>query len=343
MKVFSIGSILIIFCILLSFACARQSQPENQKQIVAQTSSGNEICRTPHSRQSLANDNKGASIESGADNSAASGGGNKKSVRKDGMVYIKGGSFVMGSDTGMPNESPAHTVEVDSFWMDETEVTVAEFEKFIKATDYVTEAERFGWSGVFDFEQRAWTRVDGASWRYPEGAEKPAAKSNEPVSQVSWNDANAYAKWAGKRLPTEAEYEYAARGGLQGKMYSWGDELRPNGQIKANYWQGEFPSRNTAEDGFLSRAPVKSFPPNDYGLYDITGNVWEWTADWYPEDAFESSAAKNPTGAPPAAERSIRGGSYLCAENFCSNYRVAGRSHATPDSSLNNLGFRCLR
>lgn len=259
-----------------------------------------------------------------------------------GMVLVKGGSFQMGSDKGMPFEAPVHTVELHSFLMDEHEVTVAEFADFVKATNYRTEAEKFGWSGVFDFNSGEWRRVDGADWQHPEGL-GITAKPNEPVCQISWNDATEYAKWAGKRLPTEAEFEYAARGGLVGKEYAWGDELKPNGKPQANWWQGNFPDKNTVEDGFSSRAPVKSFAANGYGLYDMTGNVWEWNADWYDDDYYNRSPKVSPKGAESGQEKVIRGGSFLCAENFCSNYRVAGRSHATPDSGLNNLGFRCAR
>jgi sulfatase modifying factor 1 len=258
------------------------------------------------------------------------------------MILIKGGTFQMGSDDGMPFESPVHTVELNSFLIDEHEVTVAEFEKFVNATNYVTEAEKFGWSGVFDFDLGEWKRVDGANWRHPEGKDS-SANLDEPVCQISWNDANEYAKWAGKRLPTEAEFEFAARGGLVGKKYAWGDELRPHGKPVANWWQGTFPDNNTGEDGFLSRAPVESFSPNGFGLYDMTGNVWEWCADWFDENYYRTSSKHDPKGPNGGEERVIRGGSFLCAENYCANYRVAGRSHATPDSALNNLGFRCAR
>lgn len=260
----------------------------------------------------------------------------------DGMIFIKGGRFKMGDAAGMPPEKPVHEVEVGDFWIDEHEVTVADFEKFVTATGYKTESETFGWSGVFDFETGQWARVDGADWRHPNGP-KSSAVPDEPVCQVSWNDASAYAKWAGKRLPTEAEFEFAARGGLDGKTYAWGDELRPGGKIMANYWQGKFPDRNLGEDGFVERAPVKRFPANGFGLYDITGNVWEWSADWYDAAFYEKSPSRDPKGPESGVERVIRGGSYLCAENFCSNYRVAGRSHATPDSGLSNLGFRCAK
>jgi formylglycine-generating enzyme len=261
---------------------------------------------------------------------------------KDGMILLPEGSFQMGTNDGMPFEAPVHAVKIKSFWIDEHEVTVAEFAKFVEATNYQTEAEKFGWSGVFDVETGDWTRIDGAAWRHPEGP-KSTAKDDEPVCQISWNDADAYAKWAGKRLPTEAEFEYAARGGLLQKKYSWGDELRPDGKPVANWWQGVFPNKNTVEDGFLRRAKVKSFPPNNFGLYDMGGNVWEWTSDWYANDYYQKSLPENPPGPENGIEKVIRGGSWMCSENFCSNYRVAGRSHASPDTGLNNLGFRCVR
>lgn len=248
----------------------------------------------------------------------------------------------MGTDRGMPFESPVHRVGLEAFWIDETEVTVAEFGRFVEAANYVTEAERFGWSLVFDVNTGDWERVDGANWRRPDGGQL-TPQPDEPVVQVSWNDANAYAKWAGKRLPTEAEWEFAARGGLRGKQYAWGDELRPGGKPVANWWQGSFPLRNTGEDGFVGRARVASFPSNGYGLYDAAGNVWEWTADWYSDDYYASSPSDDPKGPSSGVERAMRGGSWMCAENFCTNYRVAARSHATPDSGMNNLGFRCAK
>jgi sulfatase modifying factor 1 len=260
------------------------------------------------------------------------------------MVLVKGGEFQMGTDDGMPNESPPHLVRVKSFWIDTHEVTVAEFAEFVAATGYKTEAEQFGWSVVFNVNEGAWQKVDGANWRHPDGPNSEAAQ-DEPVTQVSWNDAAAFAKYYGKRLPTEAEWEYAARGGLVGKTYTWGDELRPQGKPVANWWQGHFPTRDTGEDGFRGRAPVGTFAPNDYGLFDMAGNVWEWCADWYDAGAytFRKAVADNPTGPAEGKERVIRGGSWMCSENFCSNYRVAARSHATPDSGLNNLGFRCVK
>lgn len=266
---------------------------------------------------------------------------NQKSEPPENMVLIQGGNFKMGSDKGMEYEQPVHEVKVDSFWIDRHEVTVAEFEKFVSQTKYLTEAEKFGWSGVFDIKAGEWTRGDKVTWRNPDGdGKKP--NPNEPVTQISWNDAVAFAKWAGKRLPTEAEWEFASRGGLEQNEFVWGNQLRPNGKPVANWWQGTFPDKNTAEDGFIKRAPVMSFPPNGYGLYDMAGNVWEWTQDWFASDYYKWSSSDNPTGAVKSEEKSIRGGSWMCAENFCTNYRTAARSHSTPDTGLNNLGFRLV-
>lgn len=266
----------------------------------------------------------------------------KQITKADGMVMLPGGTFSMGTVDGMPFERPVHDVSVKSFWVDEHEVTVGQFAGFVEATKYRTDAEKFGWSVVFDVKTGEWERVNGANWRYPESG-KTEASADEPVVQVSWADASNYAKWAGKRLPTEAEWEFAARGGLVGKRYSWGDELRPGGKPVANWWQGVFPEKNTGEDGFLGRAKVKSFPPNGYGLYETGGNVWEWCSDWYAEDYYTDKPAIDPKGPNDGVERSIRGGSWMCAENFCTNYRVAARSHSTPDTGMNNLGFRCVR
>ena len=258
------------------------------------------------------------------------------------MALIPAGTFLMGSRDKAPDEAPVHEVALAAFWMDRHEVTVAEFAAFVAATGYRTEAERFGWSGVFDAARGEWTRADGADWRRPEGP-GTSAPPDEPVTQVSWNDATAFARWAGKRLPTEAEWEYAARGGLAGRTYAWGDELRPGGKVMANWWQGVFPFHDTGEDGYRGRAPVGRFPPNGYGLYDVIGNVWEWCADWYEAAYYRRSPGRAPRGPEAGRERVMRGGSWMCSENFCSNYRVASRSHATPDSGLDNVGFRCAR
>ncbi|MDQ3061533.1 MAG: formylglycine-generating enzyme family protein [Acidobacteriota bacterium] len=312
----------------VTFFCACQSQTQETTNVVKSDDFAESRLSSPR-RDSIAQNQQENISQS-------------KNMSKDGMVFIEGSAFTMGTNDGMAYEAPAHEVSLKSFWIDEAEVTVKDFEKFVEATNYVTEAERFGDSGVFDFENKNWTMRKNANWRQPEGANSKA-NGDEPVTQVSWNDANAYAKWAGKRLPTEAEWEFAARGDLKDKEYAWGDELRPDGKPVANWWQGEFPAKNMVEDGFAGRAPVKSFAPNGYGLHDVAGNVWEWTADWYDADYYKTSPREDPQGATSGAERAMRGGSFLCAENFCTNYRVAGRSHSSPDTGLNNVGFRCVR
>jgi formylglycine-generating enzyme required for sulfatase activity len=258
------------------------------------------------------------------------------------MQLIRGGRFLMGTDDALPVEAPVHQVLVKDFWIDPHTVTVVEFAQFVEATGYKTESETLGWSGVFDVEAGSWKKVNGANWLHPEGPSS-SASVREPVTQVSWNDAAAYATWAKKRLPTEAEFEYAARGGLTEKKYAWGNELSPQGRYQANWWQGHFPDRNTGADGFMGRAPVGSFPANGYGLYDMTGNVWEWCADRFSEDYYRVSPAANPQGPNSGEDRVIRGGSWLCSDNYCTGYRVAARNHTAPDTGLNNLGFRCVR
>jgi formylglycine-generating enzyme required for sulfatase activity len=259
----------------------------------------------------------------------------------DGMVLLPGGDFLMGSDHGIPAEAPQHRVNLQPFYIDRYDVTVEQFQKFVETTGYKTDNQHLGFGAVFSFARAQWEKADGVTWKNPEQPGVPA-NPREPVVQVSWNDATAYARWAGKRLPTEAEFEYAARGGLVGKEYSWGDVLRPGGKPVANWWQGEFPTHNTGEDGYLGRSPVGAFPANGFGLYDMAGNVWQWCGDWYTENYFAASPAGSPTGPPSGTERVIRGGSFLCAENFCQNYRAAGRSHNTPDSATDNIGFRCV-
>jgi len=279
------------------------------------------------------------------------------------MVFIPGGSFLMGTDSqeGFPadGEGPIHRVKVNPFYMDVHTVTNREFMKFVRDTDYVTEAERFGWSFVFymlvskDIKRKVkqyvqqtpwWLVVEGATWKHPEG---PGSSVNNrmahPVIHVSWNDAIAYCRWAGKRLPTEAEWEFAARGGLEQKEYPWGDELTPGGRHYCNIWQGEFPYKNTVEDGYLSTAPAKSFPENGYGLYNISGNVWEWCSDWFTTNIQKRGGKDNPKGPDIGKTRVMRGGSYLCHQSYCNRYRVAARTSNTPDSSTGNIGFRCVR
>jgi formylglycine-generating enzyme len=279
----------------------------------------------------------------------------------EGMVLLAGGEFVMGTDSrdGYPSdgEGPARTVRLQPFWIDTTAVSNACFAEFVEATEHATEAERFGWSFVFagflpdDFPPtRAvadapwWRQVHGADWRHPEGAHSDIdQRMNHPAVHISWNDALAYCRWAGKRLPTEAEWEYAARGGLEQQRYPWGNLLTPSGEHRMNVWQGSFPRLDTAQDGFRGTAPVDAFSPNGYGLYNTTGNVWEWCADWFSATFHVNGPRDNPVGPPGGDRKVMRGGSYLCHRSYCFRYRVAARSSNTPDSSTGNLGFRCAR
>ncbi|XP_021550586.1 formylglycine-generating enzyme isoform X1 [Neomonachus schauinslandi] len=275
------------------------------------------------------------------------------------MVLIPAGVFTMGTDDPQikqDGEAPARRVAIDAFYMDAYEVSNAEFEKFVNSTGYLTEAEKFGDSFVFegmlseqvktDIQQAVaaapwWLPVKGANWRHPEGPDSTVLRRpDHPVLHVSWNDAVAYCTWAGKRLPTEAEWEYSCRGGLQNRLFPWGNKLQPKGQHYANIWQGEFPVTNTGEDGFRGTAPVDAFPPNGYGLYNIVGNAWEWTSDWW---TVHHSVEKtlNPKGPPSGKDRVKKGGSYMCHKSYCYRYRCAARSQNTPDSSASNLGFRC--
>ena len=211
----------------------------------------------------------------------------KEPLNTEGMVHIPAGEFIMGTDDGFPDEGPTHPVRLDSFWMDETEVTNEQFAKFVEETSYLTTAEQIGDAGVFSPEQERWTLVKAADWRHPEGRTSSMdQRLDQPVVHVSWSDAVAYCTWAGKRLPTEAEFEYAARGGKEGTIYPWGDEFTPGGKHQANTWQGEFPRQEHAADGFPGVAPAKSYQPNGYGLYDIAGNVWEWVNDWYDPNYY---------------------------------------------------------
>jgi formylglycine-generating enzyme len=306
-----------------------------------------------------------------------------------GMVWIPGGTFLMGTNDkeSFPNERPAHFVQVQGFWMDEHDVTNAEFSKFVEATGYVTTAERkIDWEelkkevapgtpkpddsalapGALVFtptsgpvplsDLSAWWRwVHGANWRHPEGPESSIqGRENHPVVQVSWYDAAAYAQWAGKRLPTEAEWEFAARGGLESKRYVWGDEFKPGGKYMANTWQGLFPVRDSGEDGFVGTSPVGSFPANGYGLYDMAGNVWQWCSDWYRVDSHIEAASKNvcrdPGGPaesydpddPYTPKRVVKGGSFLCNPSYCESYRPSARRGTPPDTGSSHTGFRCI-
>lgn len=279
---------------------------------------------------------------------------------KEKMVYLPGGEFMMGTDDneGFPadGEGPIRKVAVAPYYIDTYSVTNEEFNTFIKDTGYVTESETFGWSFVFNklipenLLKKAkklpktswWYAVEEAYWYQPEGpASNLEGRMEHPVIHVSWNDALAFCKWAGKRLPTEAEWEYAARGGLEQKLYPWGNELTPNGEHFCNIWQGDFPRENTLEDGYLSTAPAKSFPANGYGMYNVAGNVWEWCADWFTRTP-DLSQLVNPVGPATGQTKVMRGGSYLCHKSYCNRYRVAARSSNTIDSATGNLGFRCV-
>lgn len=329
----------------------------------------------------------------------------------DGMVWIPGGVFWMGSDE-FPHAKPVHKVYVDGFWMDKTEVTNDQFAKFVDATGYVTVVERWpdpskfqgfkaeylgfqpeyaghlalatnqgfpaglSWLGLSGARQLLkpcslvftapptsidpnksaptswWRLIAWASWKHPEGpGSNLKGREKHPVVHVCFDDALAYAKWAGKRLPTEAEWEFAARGGLDRKKFTWGDEFKVGGKLMANTWQGEFPHRNTLEDGFAGTAPVGSFPPNGFGLNDMSGNVWEWCADWYQPKYHDIFGPRNPKGPkdsfdpaePGVPKRVQRGGSYLCCDNYCKNYMAGGRGKGDPESSTNHIGFRCVK
>lgn len=312
----------------------------------------------------------------------------------EGMVWIPGGEFTMGDATGdlnnlgWPDEKPAHPVRVDGFWMDEHEVTNAQFREFVEATGYVTTAEKAPTveeilaqsppgtpapdpdllvPGGLVFRQTEnrvpltdvsqwWTWLPGADWRHPEGPDSDlAGRDDHPVVMVSWYDATAYAEWAGKRLPTEAEWEFAARGGLSEKPYAWGDEPPTDEAIFANIWHGTFPNENTAADGYVRTAPVESFPPNGFGLYDVAGNVWEWCSDWYDYNLYQRRSTRvavdNPQGParsfdpdePYTPQRVQRGGSFLCNDSYCARYRPSARHGCAPDTGMSHVGFRCAR
>lgn len=279
------------------------------------------------------------------------------------MVKIPEGVFLMGSESPevwqADGEGPVREVFLKEFWIDQTAVTSAQFEKFVASTGYVTETGRFGWSFVHASQlsrqrQRQlepfrvaglewWYRVDGADWKHPMDPGRTVhemGRLDHPVVHVTWNDAAAYALWAGKRLPTEAEWECACRGGLVQQTYPWGNDLTPGGSHRCNIWQGEFPKKDTGQDGYRGTAPAKSFKPNGYGLYNMTGNVWEWVNDWFSPNQ-SPAPQRNPFGPPYGDRRVMRGGSYLCHISYCNRYRCSARTSNTPDTSSGHLGFRC--
>lgn len=273
------------------------------------------------------------------------------------LAELPSGSFLMGSDDpdGFPDdgEGPVRRVTLSPFRIDAHATSNERFAQFVDATGYRTDAERYGWSFVFAgllphghpptravTQAPWWRQVQGATWRNPEGPRSSLAeRMDHPVVHVSWNDATAYCRWAGTRLPTEAEWEYAARGGLEQAKYAWGDELTPGGRWMCNIWQGTFPTHNTEDDGFLGTAPVDAYDPNGFGLHNVAGNVWEWCADWFGVTQ-RATPAFDPTGPVNGELRVIRGGSYLCHDSYCNRYRVAARTANTADSSTGNTGFR---
>ncbi len=260
-----------------------------------------------------------------------------------GMVRIPISRALMGSSIGNQGDrQPAHEVQLDAFWIDAHHVTNDQFAEFVEQVNYVTTAERRGLSLVFDIERREWLAVDGATWRSPEGPLSTlAGRGNLPVVHVSWEDASAYASWAGKRLATEAEYELAARGGLIENCYAWGDELPATAERVANFWQGNFPTGDRGLDGFRGLAPVGQFAPNRYGLFDMAGNVWCWCFDWYAPDYYFASPRSNPRGPVSGSARVLRGGSWMSTGGVNSELAVAARGHAPPHHTASNVGFRC--
>lgn len=304
----------------------------------------------------------------------------------DGMVWIPGGQFMMGTNEGKPDEGPVHLVELDGFWMDQHEVTNREFAAFVDATGYLTTSEREPellsikadsplknleirpdmnlpgsiclntkfQAGDYDPSKGAyswWSYIPGANWRHPSGPDSSIEdRMDHPVVHVSWPDAVAYCEWAGKRLPTEAEWEYAARGNLSKNVYPWGNERNPDGKWLHNIWQGDFPITNSADDGFETTAPVGTFPPNAYGLYDMSGNVWEWCADFYTPNYYAKSPRRNPMGPtasydpqePDIIKRVQRGGSFMCSDQYCIGYRNSARMKGEADTGAFHTGFRCV-
>jgi sulfatase modifying factor 1 len=292
------------------------------------------------------------------------------------MVWIPGGSYMRGSESGQGDEKPVREISISGFWLDATEVTNDQFSEFVEETGYVTVAERrpdpSQFPGVDPSLLKAggivfkppgepvslrnhyawWTYVAGANWRHPTGPGSDIqGKGHYPVVQMAWEDAVAYAQWAGKRLPSESEWEYAARGGIAGNEFIWGNEVTPNDQWHANVWQGDFPNQNTVADGHYLMAPVRQYPPNPHGLYDMAGNVWEWCLDWYMPDYYAKSPSQNPPGPnqsydpnePGMPKKIMRGGSYLCSDLYCEGYRLWWRMKSAPDTAMSHTGFRCVK
>ena len=366
---FSTGRLLLLGIGIWAVAQNRAPAAQNT------TAAGPAQCDSGVSRSSL---HKAALVDKG-DATASTNPGVSQNAPA-GMVWIPGGRFWMGTNH-MDDAQPVHQVEVKGFWIDRTDVTNEEFVRFVKVTGYVTIAERpldpkefpnlapedlAPGSVVFtppaspvslDHPLAWWRFVRGANWRHPEGPKSDIrGKEKYPVVHIAWPDAVAYAKWAGKRLPTEAEWEFAARGGRDRQDYAWGSELKPGGKWKANTFQGHFPDKNTSEDGYAGASPVASFEPNDFGLYDMSGNVWQWVADWYRPDYYlqlreAAEVALNPQGPsdsfdpqePGVAKRVQKGGSFLCTDQYCERYMPGARGKGDPETGTNHAGFRCVR
>lgn len=357
--------------VLLAAVSCREPQPEKQQPAA---DAAHPASHAAHAPEPITQPTTAAAVRINTDPAPAEA--------PAGMVWIPGGTFWMGCEScGMPDALPSHVVSVNGFWMDRAPVTNAEFARFVKATGYVTVAERpldprdypgvpreklVSGSAVFAPTSKAvpldnplqwWRYTAGANWKHPEGpGSSIRERADHPVVHIAYDDAKAYADWAGKRLPTEAEFEFAARGGLDRHLYPWGNELMPGNKPVANTWQGRFPARDRGEDGYIGTSPVRAFPPNGFGLLDMGGNVWQWCADWYRPDYYAQLAqsapvADNPQGPsdsfdpqePGAAKRVIRGGSYLCTDQYCARYLVGSRGKSEVGSSTSNLGFRLVR
>ena len=356
-KKYGWAALIVLSGVISAFA------QENQLVAEVSATSCEAMCKANTSKKALL-------LQSVANNSIKN-----KTNSTDGMVWVAAGEFSMGT-TDYPDAQPVHNVSIKGFWMDEHEVTNAQFEAFVKATNYVTIAERplnpadypgvpvenlVPGSAVFSAPtdkvslgniQQWWKYVPEANWKHPSGPESTIVGfENNPVVQISYPDAKAYADWAGKRLPTEAEWEFAARAGREHTKYYWGQELKPNGKWVANIFQGTFPNNNTAEDGFVGAAPVQSFPENPYGIYDLEGNVWEWCSDLYDIHYYKNSTNVNPKGPleshdpeEPGVEKHVqRGGSYLCSDEYCIRYVAGSRGKGETTSACNHLGFRCVK
>ena len=342
-----ISSLLLGFVLLLFVSCSEESQQSVTENVATVPSGELDLSRTNPIRNTPSRLPSDTTQLADVEGAIADG-----RIFKDlpagieppeGMIFVPGGKVNQGSATGLPREQPVMAKTVRGFFMDEHPVTVAQYRAFVKETGYITQAEQFGNSIVFDLPQQGWLLRDGANWQYPLGPDFPKAKDKHPATHISWNDAVAYCQWAGKRLPTETEFEHAARNGKNTQdIYTWGPDIKRAGKYYANIWQGNFPFQNTGEDGFLYTSPVGQFNVNQLGLKDMSGNVWEWCSDWYqtygdnPVPLYDNTETREP-------EKVMRGGSFMCDPSYCHGYRVSGRSGSTPESGLFHVGFRGVK